>query len=55
MKLKKNIINSENCMIILSIRVKHFENSVKDIKSYSELTKEEREFISEDIFNQLFE
>lgn len=37
----------------LIMLVKHFEYSIKGINSYEELTNEEKQFISEDIFRFL--
>lgn len=33
--------------------LRHLQYSIKDIESYDELTKEEKEIISEELFNQI--
>lgn len=38
---------------LLVTLIKHFEYSIKDIHSYDELTDEEKQFISRDIFRLL--
>lgn len=38
---------------MLTTLIKHFEYSIKDINSYDELTDEEKQFISSDMFRLL--
>lgn len=52
MKLKSTLVLSNSVVNILK---KHFEYSIKDIKSYDELTSEEKMIISKELFDKITE
>ena len=58
MKLKKNLFETTETpkiTTIIDILVQHFNYSIADIKSYGELTEEEKKIIPEYIFNEIAE
>ena len=52
MKVKINEITQLDRDILFAL-IDHFKYSVKDIDSYSELTDEEKDIISEDTWNKI--
>lgn len=50
MKLKSTLVISNHIIHLLK---KHFEYSIKDIKSYDELTSEEKKIISRELFEKI--
>lgn len=54
MKLKK-YIKVGNYRLFTKMLFDHFNYSIKDIKSYDELTNEEKSFIDRDMFERITE
>lgn len=52
MKVKINELTQLDRDILFAL-IDHFKYSVKDINSYSELTDEEKDIISEDTWNKI--
>ena len=52
MKVKINKLTQLDRDILFAL-IDHFKYSVKDINSYSELTDEEKDIISEDTWNKI--
>ena len=52
MKIKINELTQLDRDILFAL-IDHFKYSVKDIDSYSELTDEEKDIISEDTWNKI--
>ena len=52
MKVKINELTQLDIDILFAL-IDHFKYSVKDIDSYSELTDEEKDIISEDTWNKI--
>lgn len=55
MKLKKDFFNYVNSFEFFDILIEHLKYSIKDVNDYSELTEKEKEIISEETFNLIFE
>lgn len=53
MKINPIIYNENLDDKIIKVLLKHFQYSIKDIKSYNELTNSEKNIISKDVFNYL--
>lgn len=56
MKLKQGVVLSQlEIDELMGVFADHFEYSIKDIKSYDELTEEEKKIIPEWLFNKIVE
>lgn len=53
MKINPKLFTGECDYKTYYMLLKHFQYSIKDIESYDELTKEEKEIISEELFNKV--
>lgn len=53
MKINPELFTGEYSYEIYHMLLSHFQYSIKDIDSYDELTKKEKEIISEKLFDQV--
>lgn len=53
MKLNRDIVDNFHINSIYKMLLEHFEYSIKDINSYEELTKDEKNIISKDLFDSI--
>lgn len=53
MKLNRDIVDNFHINSIYKMLLEHFEYSIKDINSYEELTKDEKDIIPRDLFNSI--
>ena len=53
MKLNRDIVDNFHINSIYKMLLEHFEYSIKDINSYEELTKDEKNIIPRDLFDSI--
>ena len=53
MRLNRDIVDNFRINSIYQMLLEHFEYSIKDINSYEELTKDEKNIISKDLFDSI--
>lgn len=53
MKLNRDIVDNFRINSIYKMLLEHFEYSIKDINSYEELTKDEKDIIPRDLFDSI--
>lgn len=53
MKLNRDIVDNFRIDSIYKMLLGHFEYSIKDINSYEELTKDEKDIIPRDLFDSI--
>lgn len=53
MKINPTLYNKDYDNELITMLLNHFQYSIKDINSYDELTAEEKQIISEDLFNSI--
>jgi len=53
MKINPILYNKNYDNELITMLLKHFQYSIKDINSYDELTAEEKRIISKDLFNSI--
>lgn len=53
MKLNRDIVDNFRIDSIYKMLLEHFEYSIKDINSYEELTKDEKNIIPRDLFDSI--
>lgn len=53
MKLNRDIVDNFHINSIYKMLLEHFEYSIKDINSYEELTKDEKDIIPRDLFDSI--
>ena len=53
MKINSILYNKNYGNELITMLLKHFQYSIKDIDNYDELTAEEKRIISKDLFNSI--
>ena len=53
MRLNRDIVDNFHINSIYKMLLEHFEYSIKDINSYEELTKDEKDIIPRDLFDSI--